>query len=112
MSNYCSGSSYEDGVVLYDLFYEEFGYQFFTASFQPDGFDALRDKFIGLYHDESNPVGVEQGRLSGSFEKTGNHCAALQKCITLAPGEEIRLVFMMGQGQLEQAKETRKKRCV
>lgn len=33
----------------------------------------------------------------------------MQKCITLAPGEEIRLVFMMGQGQLEQAKETRKK---
>lgn len=43
MSNYAAGSSYEDGAVLYDLFYEEFGYQFFTADFQPDGFDALRD---------------------------------------------------------------------
>ena len=109
MSNYCSGSSYEDGVILYDLFYEEFGYQFFTGSFRPDGFDALRDRFIGLYHDESNPVGVEKGQLSGSFEKTGNHCAALQKYVTLAPGEEVRLIFMMGQGLLEKAQETRKK---
>ncbi|MCI9415009.1 MAG: N,N'-diacetylchitobiose phosphorylase [Clostridiales bacterium] len=109
MSNYCSGSSYEDGMILYDLFYEEFGYQFFTASFRPDGFDALRDSFIGVYHDESNPVGVMNGRLSGSFEKTGNHCAALQKCLTLAPGEEVRLIFMMGQGRADKGAEARAK---
>ena len=104
MSNYAAGSSYEDGAVLYDLFYEEFGYQFFTANFQPDGFDALRDEFIGLYHDESNPVGVIRGRLSGSHETTGNHCAALQKCLQLAPGEDVRLIFMLGQGRQDEAR--------
>lgn len=107
MSNYAAGSSYEDGAVLYDLFYEEFGYQFFTADFQPDGFDALRDAFIGLYHDESCPVGVERGELSGSFGKTGNHCAALRKRLTLAPGEEVRLLFLLGQGQLAEARAAR-----
>ena len=107
MSNYASGSSYEDGAVLYDLFYEEFGYQFFTANFQPDGFDALRDAFLGLYHDESCPMGVARGALSGSFEKTGNHCAALQKRLTLAPGEEARLLFLLGQGRLAEARAAR-----
>lgn len=109
MSNYAAGSSYEDGAVLYDLFYEEFGYQFFTADFQPDGFDALRDAFIGLYHDESCPVGVERGELSGSFGKTGNHCAALRKRLTLAPGEEVRLLFLLGQGQLAEARAARER---
>lgn len=109
MSNYASGSTYEDDAVLYDLFYEEFGYQFFTANFRPDGFDALRDSFIGVYHDESNPVGVIRGELSGSYEKTGNHCAALQKHITLAPGEEVRLIFMLGQGRAEAARAARER---
>ena len=109
MSNYAAGSAYEDDAVVYDLFYEEFGYQFFTASFHPDGFDALRDNFIGVYHDESNPVGVIRGELSGSYEKTGNHCAALQKHITLAPGEEVRLIFMLGQGKADAARAARER---
>jgi N,N'-diacetylchitobiose phosphorylase len=39
MSLYCAGSSCEDGIIEHDLFYEEFGYEFFTADFEPDGFD-------------------------------------------------------------------------
>ena len=107
MSNYAAGSAYEDGIVEYDLFYEPFGYQFFTADFEPDGFDALRDEFIGRYHDESNPVGVIRGELSGSYEKTGNHCAALHKKLLLAPGEEVRLTYMLGQGRADAAREAR-----
>lgn len=82
---------------------------FLSANFRPDGFDALRDSFIGVYHDESNPVGVIRGELSGSYEKTGNHCAALQKHITLAPGEEVRLIFMLGQGRAEAARAARER---
>ena len=59
MSMYASGSSYEDGIIECDLFYEEFGYQFFTADFTPDSYDCLRDKFIGSYRTEDNPIGVE-----------------------------------------------------
>ncbi len=109
MSNYAAGSSYRDGVIEYDLFYEEFGYQFFTANFQPDGFDCLRDKFIGLYHTESNPIAVEKGEMSGSFEKGGNHCAALQKKLELKPGEDTRLIFMLGEGQYEAGAAAREK---
>lgn len=109
MSLYSSGSSYADGIIENDLYYEENGYQWFTATFEPDGFDCLRDRFLGTYRDESNPIAVETGVCSGSFEKTGNHCAALQKKLILAPGEETRLTFLLGEGKRDAAIPYRKK---
>ncbi len=98
MSLYCAGSNYDDGIIEYDLFYEEFGYQYFTCNRTPDGFDCLRDEFIGPYRSENNPIVVEKGEMTGSFEKGNNHCAGLMKKLTLQPGEEARLVFMLGEG--------------
>lgn len=109
MSLYCAGSSYEEGIIEHDLFYEEFGYQYFASNFEPDGFDCLRDKFLGLYHTEDNPVAVISGNCSGSFEKGNNHCGSLQKNIILEPGEEIRLIFMLGEGNREKGKEIKEK---
>ena len=109
MSLYCAGSSYEDGIIEHDLFYEEFGYQYFTMSEKPDGFDCLRDKFLGLYHTEDNPEAVIRGECSGSYEKGGNHCGSLQKNIHLEPGEEKRIIFILGEGNREKGKEARAK---
>lgn len=109
MSLYCSGSSCEDGIIEHDLFYEEFGYQFFTADFEPDGFDCLRDAFLGTYRSESNPQAVERGKCGSSFEKGGNHCGSLQKDLVLQPGEEKRLIFMLGDGNREQGRKIREK---
>lgn len=104
MSLYCAGSSYKDGVIEHDLFYEDDGFQYFTSNFEPDGFDCLRDKFIGAYRTEDNPIIVEKGECSGSYELGNNHCGTLQKNITLNPGEEIRLVFMLGEGNRDAGK--------
>lgn len=109
MSLYASGSSYEDEIIQYDLYYEEFGFQWFSANFSPDGFDCVRDKFLGAYHDERNPIAVMNGSCSGSSEKGGNHCAVLQKKLTLAPAGEARLVFMLGEGRRAAAKPVREK---
>jgi N,N'-diacetylchitobiose phosphorylase len=109
MSNYAAGSSYENGVIEHDLFYEEFGFQYFTSNFEPDSFDCLRDKFIGLYRTESNPIAVEKGTCGGSFEKGNNHCDSLQKKFFLNPGEEVRLVFMLGEGNREAGYQMREK---
>ncbi len=109
MSMYCAGSSFEDGIIEHDLFYEEFGYQYFTMSETPDGFDCLRDKFLGAYHTEDNPVAVINGKCVCSFEKGNNHCGALQKDITLQPGEEKRILFFLGEGNREAGRKIRQK---
>ena len=79
MSLYCAGASCEDGIIEEDLFYEEQGYQYYTADFTPDGFDCMRDRFIGTYNTETNPAAVVEGRCYSSHEKGGNHCGSLQK---------------------------------
>ena len=109
MSLYCAGSSYDKGIIEYDLFYEEFGFHYFTSSVEPDGYDCLRDKFIGLYHTEDNPQAVIQGKCSSSSELGNNHCGSLQKNITLQPGEEFRLAFMLGEGNREEGARIREK---
>lgn len=109
MSMYCAGSSYEDGIIEEDLFYEEFGFQYFASNFEPDGYDCLRDKFIGSYRTEDNPVAVEKGQCSSSSELGNNHCASLQKNLVLAPGEEVRLIFMLGEGNRATGKKIKEK---
>lgn len=101
MSMYAAGSSCEDGIIEHDLFYEEFGYQYFTSSTGQDSYETLRDQFIGKYRTEDNPIGVEKGYLEGGSENGSNHCGAFQKKVVLQPGEEIRVVYMLGEGGRE-----------
>jgi N,N'-diacetylchitobiose phosphorylase len=109
MSLYASGTSYKDGVIEYDFFYEPWTFHYFASNFDPDGYDTLRDRFLGPYHTETNPLAVERGECSGSTELGGNHCGALHKRLTLAPGEESRLLFMLGFGARAKGREIKRK---
>ncbi len=109
MSLYASGSDYADGIIEYDLFYDPEKYHYFASNFEPDSFDCLRDQFLGNYRTETNPVAVERGECHGSYELGGNHCGSLHKRLTLAPGQETRIVFMLGVGKREKGKEIRRK---
>ncbi len=110
MSLYASGSNYKDGIIEYDFFYEPWTYHFFASNFDPDSYDCVRDSFIGNYRTESNPIAVEQGNCSNSTELGGNHCGSLHKSISLKPGEEARIVFMLGVGsRKEKGYEIKKK---
>jgi N,N'-diacetylchitobiose phosphorylase len=102
MSLYASGTSCEQGIIEYDFYYEPWTYHYFASSFAPDGYDSTRDSFLGNYRTESNPLAVERGCCSQSAELGGNHCGALQKNLRLEPGEEVRLVFMLGVGDRSQ----------
>jgi N,N'-diacetylchitobiose phosphorylase len=82
MSLYASGSSYKDGIIEYDFFYEPWTYHFFASNFTPDSYDCLRDAFLGDYHTESDPIAVQRGTSSGSSELGGNHCSALHNRFT------------------------------
>jgi N,N'-diacetylchitobiose phosphorylase len=101
MSLYASGADYADGVVEYDFYYEPWTYHYFTATADPVGVDTLRDDFLGAYRTESNPVAVQRGECSGSQARTGNHCGALHHQVTLAPGETVRLAYVLGYGRRE-----------
>lgn len=109
MSLYASGSNYQDGIIEYDFFYEPWTFHYFTANFKPDSYDALRDHFLGPYRTESNPLAVEKGRCSNSSELGGNHCGALHKELSLAPGEEKRIIFMLGIGNRETGRKMKEK---
>lgn len=109
MSLYAAGSSYADGIIEHELHYEENGFQFFAADFEPDGFDCLRDDFIGAYRTERDPQSVVSGKCRGRFENGGNHCGVLKKRLTLAPDEDARLIFMLGEGGRETGRAMREK---
>lgn len=109
MSLYAAGSSYADGIIEHELHYEENGFQFFAADFEPDGFDCLRDDFIGAYRTERDPQSVVSSECRSRFENGGNHCGVLKKRLTLAPDEDARLIFMLGEGGRETGRAMREK---
>ena len=107
MSLYAGGSSYRDGVIEYDFFYEPGTFHYFTAGFEPDSFDSMRDSFMGAYRTETNPSAVERGVCGGSTELGGNHCGALHRRVTLPAGDSVRLIFMLGVGPREKGGQVR-----
>jgi N,N'-diacetylchitobiose phosphorylase len=98
MSLYASGADYQDGIIEFDFLYESDVTHFHTANFVPDSYDCVRDSFLGNYRTETNPLAVEQGYGRNSAQLTGNFCGSLHKKLTLAPGENTRLIFMLGIG--------------
>lgn len=109
MSLYATSSHAEDGAVLMEAHYEEDSWQFFAGNFEPDGFEGVRDAFIGPYRTERNPIGVARGALTGALELGGNPCGALHKAIELAPGEEKRVLFYLGTGRGQAVRDARER---
>jgi len=101
MSLYSADARYTDGLIAYRLRYENNADEFFACTETPHSHDCLRDAFIGAYRTERNPLGVERGTLSASQEMGGNHCGALHRRVTLAPGETARLRFLLGPGDAQ-----------
>lgn len=64
-----------------------------------------KEKFIGRYHGYGNPVGVENGALSGELNYNGNGCGALSCNIELQPNESKSVVFVLGMKPNDEAAE-------
>ncbi|OJX98227.1 N,N'-diacetylchitobiose phosphorylase [Salana multivorans] len=103
MSLYASGSDYADGIIEYDFHYEPWTFHFFTSSREPSSYDCSRDAFIGPYRTERNPLAIERGHGSGSSGTTQNSCGSLFHELVLAPGESVRLAFVLGYGSRDGA---------
>jgi N,N'-diacetylchitobiose phosphorylase len=85
-----TGSSNEAGEGIFRYFG--------AAGCEITGFEGDRDTFIGDYRNYGNPVAVEQGCCSKTLNYNGNSCGALQFDLTLMPGEERTITFLVGPG--------------
>lgn len=71
--------------------------KFYHASSEPtSGFDTDRSSFIGAYKDLSKPRVVEEGKSEDSEASNENVIASLSHEITLDPGEEKKIVHILG----------------
>jgi N,N'-diacetylchitobiose phosphorylase len=69
---------------------------FFASSLTPLGYDTDREAFVGSYRDLSNPVVVETGMPTNSQAARGNNVGVLCHELSLQPGEEQELIYILG----------------
>ncbi len=88
-------AAYKDGIITSKTRFASTT-NFFGASVKPNGYDTDREQFIGRWRDLSNPEVVEKGKPSNAQAPRGNTIGSLCHNITLAPGQEKEIVFVMG----------------
>ncbi len=91
-----------DSVIYHKTEYRERRnhYAYSAVNAPVASFDTSRDSFIGAYRDASNPAAVENGVCGNSIASGWYPIAAHQIDVTLAPGEEKNLVFVLGYAEL------------
>ena len=79
-----------------------------AADRKMDSWSGDREKFLGPYRWEQNPIGVEKGHCGNDTIECGHPCTAGHVKVTLKPGETERTVFTLGvaPGGLIKHKET------
>jgi len=86
----------EEDAIFHHFFDLSTGYAFFASNGAVTGYDCNREKFIGPYHSESNPLAVERGRCFNSESLGGNPIAATSNLVKLGPGETKTIIFILG----------------
>jgi cellobiose phosphorylase len=88
-------SSCEDGIIRARTKFKPLVY-FFGSSDEPAGYTCDREDFVGRSRDLSDPIVVESGEPSNAPSPRGNSVGSLTHDIDLGPGEERRIVYVMG----------------
>ena len=70
-----------------------------------------KEKFIGRYHGYGDPVGVINGDLGNSLNYNENGCGALCTQITLQPGEEKSIAYILGMKYEDEAESILESYC-
>ena len=69
---------------------------FFSSSLPIVGFDGNKNKFIGKWRSEQNPVSIEEGKSFNTEITAGDAVGVIQNEITLAPGETESFSIVLG----------------
>ena len=71
-------------------------YAFYSVNAPIVGFDTSRDDFLGAYNGPDKPDAVKNGQLTGSIASGWYPIASQQLDISLAAGESVSYVFILG----------------
>lgn len=69
---------------------------FLTSSEKVDSYEGDRYEFVGSYRDLADPQAMHAPKLRSAIGEGRDACAALRHVFTLAPGESIEFVLMLG----------------
>ena len=71
-------------------------YAVYSVNAKIDGFDTIRDEFLGAYNGSDDPTAVKNGACTNSVASGWQPIASHQINITLNPGETRSFVFVLG----------------
>ncbi|HEY6058052.1 MAG TPA: hypothetical protein VIV06_08470, partial [Candidatus Limnocylindrales bacterium] len=94
-SQHIVASRLEDGVILVTTKFRPTT-AFFGSSEPPVGYTGDREAFVGPYRDLASPIVVATGEPSNEGSPRGNSVGSLCHELTLEPGEERQLVYVLG----------------
>lgn len=103
--NYSTGEVEVEGSTIYHKteFKERRNhYSFYSVNTDISGFDTDRDSFLGLYNDFDKPDVVFDGQSKNSIAHGWSPIASHEITITLAPGQEKSLCFVLGYVELKE----------
>jgi len=69
---------------------------FFTSNRPIVEYETLRERFIGLYRNETNPIAIEHDSLSSKNTDFGNAVGVLKLNVALQPNEQQEIAFCLG----------------
>ncbi len=97
-------AQFMDDFIVFDPMVEgEPLFSYFGTSLDIEGYDCSRDRYLGNYRSESNPIAVERGECSNTGIVSDNACGGLCCPLKLSGGEEKTAVFVLG---VSECKET------
>ena len=97
--NYSTGEVEVEGSTIYHKteYRERRDHFAFYSVNQPiDGFDTDRESFVGLYNGTDSPDKVKEGKSGNTIAHGWSPIASHRIDVTLEPGEEKELVFILG----------------
>jgi len=92
----------DDRIIYHKTEYRERRnhYAFYGSSRRFDGFDTERDLFLGLYSGFDRPETAVKGISGNTLAQGWSPIASHRFDLTLKPGEETELVFVLGYAEL------------
>ena len=97
--NYSTGEvEVVDSTIFHKTEYRERRnhYAIYSVNAKIDGFDTIREAFLGAYHGAYEPEAVKNGACTNSVTSGWQPIASHQINVTLQPGETKSYVFVLG----------------